>query len=114
MNGTGTQPIAAIDFSTEPGILRKGTNLYRVKLTASDGSPITGAQVSVRSYMPGMPQMGMAAMKVVTSLVENGSGIYEGHVQLDSGGTWQLTVTAAKNGAILATKQLSLNAEGGM
>jgi Cu(I)/Ag(I) efflux system membrane fusion protein/cobalt-zinc-cadmium efflux system membrane fusion protein len=64
--------------------------------------------------MPGMPQMGMAAMNVVTPLSEKGSGIYEGQLTLESGGTWQLTVTAAKNGAVLATKQLSLNAEGGM
>ena len=92
----------------------KGTNFYRVKLTASDGSPITGAQVIVRSFMPAMPQMGMAAMNVITPTVEKGSGIYEGQVKLDSGGTWQITVTATKNGTAVATKQLSLNAEGGM
>jgi hypothetical protein len=103
-----------IDFSTEPATLHKGTNLYRVKLTASDGSPITGAQVSVRSFMPAMPQMGMAAINILTPLSEKGGGTYEGQVNLDSSGTWQLTVTAAKNGAVLATKQLSLNAEGGM
>lgn len=114
MNAQGTQPTVTIEFSTEPATPRKGTNLYRVKLTVPDGSPITGAQVSVRSYMPAMPQMGMAAMNVATPLVEKGSGIYEGQVSLDSGGTWQITVTAAKNGTVLATKQLSLNAEGGM
>lgn len=85
-----------------------------MKLTGADGAPVTGAQVSVRSYMPAMPQMGMAAMNVVTSLTEKGGGIYEGKVNLDSSGTWQLTVTAVKSGAVLATKQLSLNAEGGM
>jgi Cu(I)/Ag(I) efflux system membrane fusion protein/cobalt-zinc-cadmium efflux system membrane fusion protein len=85
-----------------------------VKLTTADGSPLVGAQVSVRSFMPGMPQMGMAPMNVVTSLNDNGGGIYEGNVNLDSGGTWQLTVTAIKDGVVLATKQLSLTAEGGM
>ena len=114
MNGQAVQPTAAVDLSTEPATLRKGTNLYRVKLTAPDGSPISGAQVSVRSFMPAMPQMGMAAINVVTPLVEKGSGMYEGQVDLESGGTWQLTVTALKNGAVLATKQISLNAEGGM
>ena len=84
------------EFSTEPSTPRKGTNLYRVKLTGADGSPVTGAQVSVRSYMPGMPQMGMAAMNVVTPLSEKGGGIYEGQVNLESGGTWQLTVTASR------------------
>lgn len=114
MNSPAAQPAAHIEFSTEPSTPHKGTNLYRVKLTGPDGAPVAGAQVSVRSYMPGMPEMGMAAMNVVTPLSEKGGGIYEGQVNLDSGGTWQLTITAIKNGAILATKQLSLNAVGGM
>lgn len=114
MNNSGTQPNAQVEFSTEPSTPHKGTNLYRVKLMAADGSPITGAQISVRSYMSGMPEMGMSAMSVVTPLSEKGGGIYEGKTNLDSGGTWKLTVTALKNGAAVATKQLSLNAEGGM
>jgi len=114
MNAPTAQSTAQIEFSNEPSPPRKGTNLYRVKLAAADGSPITGAQISVRSYLPAMPQMGMAAMNVVTPLSERGGGIYEGQAQLDSGGTWQLTVTAVKNGTVLATKQQSLNAEGGM
>ena len=114
MNAPTTQSAAQIEFSTEPSTPRKGTNLYRVKLNGADGVPVTGAQVSVRSYMPGMPQMGMAAMNIMTTLNEKGGGIYEGQAQLDSGGTWQLTVMAVKNGTAVATKQLSLNAEGGM
>ncbi|HYL09653.1 MAG TPA: efflux RND transporter periplasmic adaptor subunit [Candidatus Acidoferrales bacterium] len=114
MNGHAAQPKATVDFSTEPSTLRKGTNLYRVKLTVSDGSPISGAQVTVRSFMPAMPQMGMPAKNILTTLSEKGAGIYEAQVNLDTGGTWQLTVTATKNGAVLATKQLTLNAEGGM
>lgn len=114
MNGPTGKIATQLEFSTEPSTPHKGTNLYRVKLTGADGAPVTGAQISVRSYMPGMPQMSMAAMSVVTALIEKGGGIYEGQVNLDSGGTWQLTITANKNGTVLATKQLSLNAEGGM
>jgi RND family efflux transporter MFP subunit len=112
-NVTADQPAAQIEFSTEPSTPRKGTNLYRVKLAGADRTPVAGAQVSVRSYMPGMPQMGMAAINLVTPLSEKGGGMYEGQVNLESAGTWQLTVTAMKNGAALATKQLSLDAEGG-
>lgn len=114
VNGSVAQPKAQIEFSTDPAIPHKGQNEYRVKLTASNGSPITGAQVSVRSFMPGMPDMGMAAMNVVTQLGENGGGIYRGQVNLESGGTWQITVRATRNGTVLATKQLSINAGGGM
>ena len=113
MNPTA-QTAAQVGFSTDPSTPRKGANTYRVKLNAADGSPVTGAQISVRSYMPGMPEMGMAAMNVVTTLTEESGGVYEGRVNLDSGGTWQITVTAMKGGAIVATKQLSIRAEGGM
>lgn len=114
MNGRAAQPTATVDFSTEPATLRKGTNLYRVKLTAADGSPISGAQVSVRSYMPAMPQMGMAAVNIVTPLAEKNAGTYQGQVALEPGGTWKITITATKAGAVIATKELSMNAEGGM
>src|SRR5208282_1314193 len=113
-NSLTTQSTVQIDFSTDPQTPHKGTNIYRVKLSAPDGSPVTGAQVNVRSYMAGMPEMGMAAMNVVTSLNEEGGGIYDGQAILESGGTWKVTVTASKNGAVLATKQLSLQAQGGM
>ncbi len=112
-NGPATQTTARIEFSTDPATPRKGTNLYRVKLTAADGSPVTGAQVSARSFMPAMSQMGMAALIVVTTLIEKGGGVYEGQTNLESGGTWQITITATKNGTVVATKQLSINSEGG-
>jgi RND family efflux transporter MFP subunit len=114
MNAGGAQPAANVDFSTEPPTPRKGVNLYRVRLTAADGSSISGAQISVRSSMPAMPQMGMAAMNVVTPLSEKSAGVYEGQVNLETSGTWQISITATKGGAVIATKQFSLNAEGGM
>jgi membrane fusion protein, copper/silver efflux system len=114
MNGPGAQVTAQVEFSTEPSTPRKGVILYRVKLTAADGSPLTGAQVTVRSYMAGMPEMGMAAKNVLTALQEKGNGVYEGQVKLESNGTWQITVTASKNSALVANKQLSLQTEGGM
>lgn len=113
MEAPATPPSAHLELSTEPAAPRKGTNLYRVKLTDSAGV-VAGAQVTVRSYMPAMPQMGMAAMSVVTPLSEKGGGMYEGQVNLESGGTWQLTITASKRGTVVATRKLSLNVEGGM
>jgi hypothetical protein len=114
INAPAAQPAAQIAFTTAPATPHKGTNLYRVKLNSADGTPIAGAQVSARSYMAGMPEMGMAAMNVVTPLAEKGNGVYEGQVTLESGGTWKVTITAVKNGVALATKQLSLQAQGGM
>jgi len=105
---------AKIEFTSDPSPPHKGSNTFRVKLTASDGAPVTGAQVTVTFFMPGMPAMGMAAMRAATTLSDKGGGLYDGPLNLEGGGTWQVTVVAQKNGQTLATKQFSVNAEGGM
>ena len=85
-----------------------------MKLTDSAAKPITGAQVTVTFYMPAMPAMGMAAMKTTATLTEKSNGLYEGTGELGSGGTWQVTITAQKNGQTLASKQMNVSATGGM
>jgi hypothetical protein len=64
--------------------------------------------------MAAMPAMGMAAMRMPLALSDKGTGLYEASGQLESGGTWQVTILAKKNGQLIATKQLSVNATGGM
>jgi Cu(I)/Ag(I) efflux system membrane fusion protein/cobalt-zinc-cadmium efflux system membrane fusion protein len=105
---------ANADFTTDPNPPQKGSNVYRVKLTSADGAPTTGAEVTVTFYMAGMPAMGMAAMNTTTKLIDKGNGMYEGSGSLGSGGTWQATISAQKNGRVIATKQLRVNATGGM
>ncbi len=108
------QQTANLDFSTEPSPPRKGGNTFRLKLTEGSGQPISGAQVTVTFFMPAMPTMGMAAMKSTATLTDKGNGLYEGTGELGSGGTWQVTITAQKNGQTLAGKQMNVNATGGM
>jgi RND family efflux transporter MFP subunit len=103
-----------LDSSSSPSPPRTGTNTFRVKLTGPDGVPVTGAQVTVTFFMPAMPAMGMAAMRNVATLGEKGGGVYEGPVQIQMGGTWQVTVLATKNGQTLAQKQSPLTADGGL
>lgn len=105
---------AKAELTTEPDPPRKGSNTFRVKLTDASGGSISGAEVSVTFSMPAMPAMGMAAMRTQVSLAEKGNGLYEGAGKLDSGGTWQVTILAKKNGQVVASKQLSVNATGGM
>jgi Cu(I)/Ag(I) efflux system membrane fusion protein/cobalt-zinc-cadmium efflux system membrane fusion protein len=113
--GTTQQPAQAnIDFTTDPSPPHKGNNTLRVRLTNASGAPVTGAQVTVTFYMAAMPAMGMAAMNTNATLTEKGNGLYEGQGVLPSGGTWQVTITAQQGGKTLATKQLHVNAEGGM
>jgi Cu(I)/Ag(I) efflux system membrane fusion protein/cobalt-zinc-cadmium efflux system membrane fusion protein len=105
----------SLDYSSNPSTLRRGpNNVFRVKLTGPDGMPVTGAQVTVTLFMGAMPAMGMAAMRNVTVLSDKGGGVYEAPGQVQTGGTWQVTVLATKNGQNIAQKQLSVNAEGGM
>lgn len=107
-------PQASVELTTDPSPPQKGRNTIRVKLTEAGGAPVSGAEVSVTFFMPAMPAMGMAAMRTTVSLSDKRNGIYEGTGQLESGGTWQVTIAAKKNGQTVATKQLSVNASGGM
>ena len=111
---TLAQQQANVELTTDPDPPHKGSNTVRVKLTGQDGQPITGANVTVTFYMAAMPAMGMAAMKTVINASDKGGGMYEGKGELGSGGTWQVTIRAQKNGQTIANKQLALNATGGM
>lgn len=105
---------ASIDFSTDPSPPRKGSNTFRVKLTVPANASVSGASVTAVFYMPAMPAMGMGAMNSTINLDEKGPGFYEGTGSLGSSGTWQVTVTATKNGQVIAEKQLTVTATGGM
>jgi Cu(I)/Ag(I) efflux system membrane fusion protein/cobalt-zinc-cadmium efflux system membrane fusion protein len=107
-------PQANADLASDPSPPHKGSNVFRVKLTDASGAPIPGAEVSVTLSMPAMPEMGMAAMRTPIALSDKGNGIYEGSGELGSGGTWQTAILAKKSGQIIASKQLSVNATGGM
>ena len=105
---------ANVELTTDPDPPHKGSNTVHVKLTGQDGKPITGANVTVTFFMPAMPAMGMSAMKTVINATDKGGGMYEGKGELGSGGSWQVTVRAQKDGQTIASKQLTLNATGGM
>ena len=53
-------------------------------------------------------------MKTAANLSDKGNGLYEGKAELQSGGTWQVSVMALQNGAVVASKRLSVDATGGM
>jgi Cu(I)/Ag(I) efflux system membrane fusion protein/cobalt-zinc-cadmium efflux system membrane fusion protein len=111
--GTAQPSRAQLQFTTDPSPPHKGSNRFQVKLTEK-GAPIEGAEVTARFFMPAMPAMGMSAMTVNVKLGDSGNGTYQGKGNLPTGGTWQVTVTARKNGQTLATRQLSVNAAGAM
>jgi Cu(I)/Ag(I) efflux system membrane fusion protein/cobalt-zinc-cadmium efflux system membrane fusion protein len=111
---SGVTPQTDAEFSSDPNPPAKGTNKLRVRLADARGAAITGAEVSVTFFMPAMPAMGMAELRTSTPLADKGSGLYEANAQVQSGGTWQVTIVAKKAGQIVANKQLSVTATGGM
>lgn len=107
-------PRAKVEFSSDPTPLHKGGNVFRVKVTDANGAAITGASVNVTFFMAAMPAMGMAAMRTSLDLADKGNGTYEGSGELGSGGTWQVTIVAKKNGQTIASEQMSVTSTGGM
>lgn len=117
--GAGTEmnsnaPQVSAELTTAPNPPRKGKNTVQVKLTSADGKPVAGAKVTVRFHMSAMPEMGMAEMNSATPLNEQGSGGYGGEVDLGSGGTWQVTISAEQGGKLILTKRMNVTATGGM
>jgi len=107
-------PQANMELTSDPNPPRKGSNVFRVRVADTNGTPITDAQVSLTFFMAAMPEMGMAAMHTQVNLSEKSGGIYEGSCQLGSGGTWQVTILVRKGGQTIANKQISVSATGGM
>jgi RND family efflux transporter MFP subunit len=107
-------PSGTIDITTNPSPPHKGSNNVTVKVRDASGRQISDAQVSAVFFMPAMPAMGMSAMRVETKATPNENGVYAATVNLQSGGTWNVTVTANKNGKQIANRQLSMSATGGM
>ncbi len=113
--GSGSQhEQIKIEMTTEPSTPRKGKNTVRIKLTGADGKPVDEVQVSAVFFMPAMPAMGMAAEHAAAGVTARGQGVYEGPLELESRGTWQVTVTVQRAGVTIATKKLSIDAAGGM
>jgi nitrogen fixation protein FixH len=58
--------------------------------------------------------MGMSEMKTSAQLSPQANGSYAGQLELGSGGTWQVTITAEQGGKLILTKRLNVSATGGM
>jgi nitrogen fixation protein FixH len=76
-----------------------------------DGKPVTDATVAVTFRMPAMPNMNMPEMHSTTPLEHEGDGRYVGTGQLEMAGTWNVTVTVARDGAQVGSSRFSLQAK---
>jgi Cu(I)/Ag(I) efflux system membrane fusion protein/cobalt-zinc-cadmium efflux system membrane fusion protein len=107
-------PSGTVDIATNPSPPRKGSNQVLVTVRDSSGKPVADAHVSVVFFMPAMAAMGMAAMRTVATAMPKGDGTYAATINLQSGGTWNVTVVATRAGQTMASRHLNMSATGGM
>ena len=107
-------PSGTVEITTNPSPPRKGSNQVLVTVRDSSGKPVADAHVSVVFFMPAMPAMGMAAMRTVATAMPKGDGTYAATINLQSGGTWNVTVVATRAGQTMASHHLNMSATGGM
>ncbi len=112
--GDAQEGASSATLTTDPSPPIRGSNKLVVALRDGLGKPITGARVSVTFYMAAMPAMGMAAMRAQANLSDRGDGTYSGAIELASGGSWQVTIAASKEGRPIAGKQFNLSVSGSM
>ncbi len=86
-------------------------NASRPTLTDANGKPIPDAQVTVTLVMPAMPSMNMPEMRNSFALTWSaGQQMYAGKGNVPMAGSWNVTVEACKNGAVIASARTRLSA----
>jgi nitrogen fixation protein FixH len=101
----------ALDFRSDPDPLRSGNNTIEVTLRQRDGAPVTDATVTAVFSMPAMPAMNMPAMRSEANLAHVDGGLYRGTGQLSMAGTWNVAVTATRQGEPVGRRNFSIVAK---
>jgi nitrogen fixation protein FixH len=107
---TGTEG-ATIEFRSEPDPPKSGDNAIEVTVRQPDGTAVTDAAVSAVFAMPAMPAMNMPAMRSEVKLTHVEGGLYRGMGQLAMAGTWNVTVTATREGEPVGRRSFSVVAK---
>jgi hypothetical protein len=100
-----------IDFRSEPDPPTSGDNTIEVTVRQPDGTAITDAAVTAVFSMPAMPAMNMPAMRAEAKLTHVEGGRYQGMGQLSMAGTWNVTVTATRDGEPIGRRSFSIVAK---
>ena len=99
---TPAEQAVTIDFKTDPNPPRSGANEVQVEVHNADGTAVTDATISAVFYMPAMPSMSMPEMRDIFTLEHTEAGTYVGRGNLQMAGTWDVTVSVNRDGAIVA------------
>ncbi|HVQ16482.1 MAG TPA: FixH family protein [Vicinamibacterales bacterium] len=101
----------AIEFLSEPDPPKAGDNTIEVTVRQPDGTAITDAAVTAVFSMPAMPAMNMPAMRAEVKLTHIEGVRYRGMGQLSMAGTWNVTVTATRDGEPIGRRSFSIVAK---
>jgi len=101
----------AIAFLSEPDPPKAGDNTIAVTVRQPDGTAITDAAVTAVFSMPAMPAMNMPAMRTEATLSHVEGGRYQGMGKLSMSGTWNVTVTATRDGEPIGRRSFSIVAK---
>lgn len=110
--GENGAPNAARIELHAPGELKGGEqNTFQATLIDAGGKPISDAQVTVTLVMPAMPSMNMPEMRNSFALTWSaGQQAYAGKGNVPMSGSWNTTVEASRNGAVIASARTRLSA----
>ncbi|OLC50549.1 MAG: hypothetical protein AUH43_04675 [Acidobacteria bacterium 13_1_40CM_65_14] len=97
-----------ITLRSQPDPPKAGENQFEATVKDSAGKPIDDAQVTVQFFMAAMPTMNMPAMRSEVKLLPVGGGVYRGTGNVMIAGRWDVTVSVARNGQRLGSKQMTV------
>ncbi|MDA1191562.1 MAG: efflux RND transporter permease subunit, partial [Candidatus Poribacteria bacterium] len=100
----GTGSVGGLNYEVGMAKARHGDDVvFWTTLTDANGEPVTDAEVTMRVFMPAMPSMGMPEMSDNAPAVF-ANGRYESKLFVEMAGSWDFTVTVARDGKTEQTK----------
>ena len=107
---SATPQAAKLTYRVAPNPVKGATPAkFVVLLTDANGKTITDAQVDVTFVMPAMPAMNMPEMRAKGDLTWSGKD-YGGTIDIPMAGSWNVTIEATRNGAVLASQRARITA----
>ncbi|MGE0041987.1 MAG: FixH family protein [Vicinamibacterales bacterium] len=104
----GASDRLSVDLASEPDPPKAGRTTFIATIRDAQGTPVTGAEVSIVLFMPAMPSMNMPAMRSDGVLTATAPGVYRGSADVLMSGRWDVTVTVTRGGQRLGMHQRTL------
>jgi YtkA-like len=100
-----------VSFHTEPNPAKGSEqNAFHVSVVDSAGRSVADATVKIMLFMPAMPEMGMAEMKVTPTVPWNHAD-YSGKANIPSSGLWNVTVQVLMKDRVVASEKTQMVAK---